>query len=174
MLLTLYLPCNWNQYLEHFPCCVSLWCPYEVVRVLQEVLEGGEGLVLRSHGQEGGVGRGEVLKQEHASKYHQGEDYPTRGINRSVFLSLKMTKNNEQWFCSAESKPVEIKIRREQRCSKSISRSSAPQARNTSGRGSWHGGRRGQSGETQTERTRQSMWSHERKKRTLRDLFREI
>ena len=66
-----------NEYLEHFSCRVSLGCPDEVVSVLQKVLEGVEGDFLGGHGQEGGVGGGEVLKQEHASKYHQGEDNST-------------------------------------------------------------------------------------------------
>ena len=78
-----------NEYLEHFSCRVSLGCPDEVVSVLQEVLERVEGDFLSGHGQEGGVGGGEVLKQEHASKYHQGEDNSTWCIDGGIFLTLQ-------------------------------------------------------------------------------------
>ena len=77
-------------YLEHFLCGVSLWCPDGVVRFLQEVLEGVEGFVLSGYGQEGGVGGWEVLKEKHASKHHQGENYSARCVHGGVFLALNI------------------------------------------------------------------------------------
>ena len=170
------VPCV-NQYLKHFSCRVSLWSPDEVVRVLQEVLEGVEGDFLCGHGQEGGVGGGEVLKQEHASKYDQAEDNSAWCIDGGIFLALYKYVDQFLDFVFdmyLRSKPVAIELRRAQKCSKSISKSLARQARRTWVLYSWHGGRRGRWRGTQTRPTRRSKWSHWRKKRTLQDLFREI
>ena len=73
----IFLPFSIFQYLKHFFRGVTLRRPYQVVRVLQEILEGVEGLVLGGHGQEGGVGGGETLEQEDAPEYHQGKDNST-------------------------------------------------------------------------------------------------